>query len=314
MKKRVITFVVMSIFLIDFMAKANAVSVNQALLHHDGLVTIFDGSDVQTVVDAAVDGDVIYLTIGSFSGFNVTKNISILGTGENSHISGNVVISIPNSTYLSNPILESLSISGDILIDTEVKGLTLRKCSFYHINFNASVDETILDKCDIGFLVQNSFIKNLTVSNTKLDNVYANTDATNNTTFINCNIYSLNAAAYSGTFYNSIICYCGSIDNKLNKTILVNTLISSSEFEIGSSSVTKDCYIISYSLRSYYTASASKLKSDGYLGTDGTVIGIYGGQIPFAGFEPDGPSVKSSLLEVDNMNRQLKVKLTISPQ
>ena len=61
--------------------------------------------------------------------------------------------------------------------------------------------------------------------------------------------------------------------------------------------------------------SVSELNSYGYLGTDGTVVGIYGGDTPYTGnLTPSVPKVTSSDLDLDNANKVLNVKLTVSPQ
>ena len=55
------------------------------------------------------------------------------------------------------------------------------------------------------------------------------------------------------------------------------------------------------------------LQTNNYLGTDGTVVGIYGGDTPFT-LEPSVPKVTSSDLDLDNENKVLNVTLTVSPQ
>ena len=59
--------------------------------------------------------------------------------------------------------------------------------------------------------------------------------------------------------------------------------------------------------------NASTLQSNGYLGTDGTVVGIDGGDTPFT-LVPSVPKVTSSDLQLDNEKKELNVTLTVSPQ
>ena len=77
---------------------------------------------------------------------------------------------------------------------------------------------------------------------------------------------------------------------------------------IGSSSVTQNCYP-EVNLES----DASYLQSQGYLGTDGTIVGIYGGETPYT-LEPTVPKVTDSNLQLDMENKKLNVNLTVSPQ
>ena len=90
---------------------------------------------------------------------------------------------------------------------------------------------------------------------------------------------------------------------------------------IGSSSVAQNCYyqesyissnaLITSSCECYY--NTSQLQSNGYLGTDKTVVGIYGGDTPYT-LEPSVPKVTSSSLDLDMEKKELNVKLTVSPQ
>ena len=55
------------------------------------------------------------------------------------------------------------------------------------------------------------------------------------------------------------------------------------------------------------------LQTNNYLGTDGNVVGIYGGDTPFT-LEPSVPKVTSSDLDLDLEQKKLNVTLTVSPQ
>ena len=59
--------------------------------------------------------------------------------------------------------------------------------------------------------------------------------------------------------------------------------------------------------------NTSTLQSYSYLGTDGTVVGIYGGETPYT-LEPTVPKVTDSNLQLDMENKKLNVNLTVSPQ
>ena len=61
-------------------------------LHHEGNVTIYAGAKTQEAMDASVKGDTPYLSEGTFAGFNVTHGIVVLGSGENTVVSGNITI------------------------------------------------------------------------------------------------------------------------------------------------------------------------------------------------------------------------------
>lgn len=308
MKKLFLSFV--AVLMVSM--TANAITINKALLQHNGEVTLFDGNNIQDAVNAAADGDTIYLTLGTFKPFTINKKITIRGTGETSIIDGNVSVNIPDQQTLTSTLLETLAVSGNVTVSSAVNDMILRKCKIANMSFAANVDGAVIDRCYItNELTLSSYIMGMTVVNTKLSAVKANSGATNNTTFVNCNVYRLYTNNFAGTIINSIIQNLNSYT--IGSTVLLNTLISAG-INVGSSSVTQHCYYE----QNYYRLSDNcecniNLQSNGYLGTDGTIVGIYGGDTPFT-LEPSVPKVTSSDLDLDNENKVLNVTLTVSPQ
>jgi hypothetical protein len=304
--------IMMAVCIFMMSITASAITINKAMLDHNGEVTLFDGDKIQDAIDAASDGDVIYLTLGSFKPFNVTKKITIRGTGETSIIDGNVTITIPGLPKLTSPVMEALAVSGTVSVKSQVDDMIVRKCKIANFSVNAQVDGAVLDRCFItNSLTLSSFIKGMTVVNTKLYNVDALSGATQNTTFVNCNICQLYPHYFSGTIINSII-YIS--NGNIMSTVLLNTLYNN--VSLGSSSVSQNCYRTSFSILSSTcecSMNASTLQSNGYLGTDGTVVGIDGGDTPFT-LVPSVPKVTSSDLQLDNEKKELNVTLTVSPQ
>lgn len=295
---------------------ANAITINKALLQHNGEVTLFDGNNIQDAVNAATDGDTIYLTLGTFKPFTINKKITIRGTGETSIIDGNVTIAIPNQQTLTSPVLEALAVSGTVNVSSAVNDMILRKCKIANMTFGANVDGAVIDRCYItNTLTLSSYINGMTVVNTKLYGVGANSGASNNTTFVNCNIWHLSCNYFAGTIINSILYSTNSTSITINSTVLLNTYINNN-LGIGSSSVMQNCYrgndVWIYS-DCECNCDTNYLQTNNYLGTDGTVVGIYGGDTPFT-LEPSVPKVTSSDLDLDNENKVLNVKLTVSPQ
>lgn len=303
---------------------ASAATINKALLEHNGEVTLYDGDKVQDAVNAASDGDVIYLTLGTFKPFTVTRKITIRGTGDTSIIDGDVTISIPGASKLTSPVLEALAVSGTVHVGAQVDDLIIRKCKIANFTIGAQIDGAVLDRCYItNALTLSSYIKGMTVVNSKLYSIKANSGATQNSTFVNCNFYQLNTENFSGTIINSII-FGGRItyNPTLNSTVVLNSLISTTNnygynYIIGSSSVTQNSYSINNNnlvnsdcecIYDTYT-----LQSKAYLGTDGNVVGIYGGDTPYT-LDPSVPTVTSSDIKLDTKTKKLNVKLTVSPE
>lgn len=305
----------MAVCIIMMSMTASAISINKALLDHDGSVTLYDG--LQEAINASADGDVIYLTLGTFKGsFTVSKKITIRGTGETTIIDGDVSISIPGSPKLTSPVMEALTVSGTVTVGAQVDDMILRKCKITKMEINAQVDGAVIDRCNFTtWLGLSSYIKGMTVVNTYLNLVYAKSGATSNTTFVNCYISKISESYFSATIINSIL-YAGGItgtptgtyNGTINSTVLLNTLINTNYLTIGSSSVAQNCYKVKNP-----DTSKSSLQSNNYLGTDGTVVGYYGGDTPFT-LEPSVPKVTSSSLDLDMEKKELNVKLTVSPQ
>ena len=343
-------FLLIAVCIIMMSMTANAISINKALLDHNGTVTLYDG--LQDAINASADGDVIYLTLGTFKGpITISKKITIRGTGETSIIDGDVSISISGTAELTNPILEALTVSGSVTVSSSMSNLYMHKCKINGtLAINSNINGGKIEKCKVGsitfggtidnYYIDRSYItstltissgiKGMTVVNTKLYNLKANSGATGNTTFVNCNILSLYAPNFSGTIINSIIGYSkdssGNYGSGILSTVLLNTLMYSCNdyVKIGSSSVSQNCYKqSSYISTGLFTNlcecayTTSQLQTNGYLGTDGTVVGIYGGETPYSETDmltPAVPKVTSSSLDLDMEKKELNVKLTGSPQ
>lgn len=283
----------------------NGMTISKALLDHNGNVTLFDGNDMQAAVDAAVDGDIIYLSLGTFKPFTINKMISIRGIGENSVIDGDVEIAIPGSPSLKNPLFETLSISNSISIKNEIHDVVIRKCKIEKFVFYADIVGAIIDRCYIRDFILSSHMKDITINNTQF-RIIRSQSVPNNVTFINCDLIHFYPSGFSGTIINSILYTAEqNQDTNISSSVLINTLLYRG-FYLDSSCAIKDCY---------YDTNISTIDflSSGYLGNDGTVVGIYGGKTPYT-LEPSVPHVTNSSISLDEDKKRLNVKLTMSPQ
>lgn len=298
---------------------ASAVTINKVLLQHKGNVTLFDGDDMQSAIDAAADGDIIYMTLGAFNKpFTINKEISIRGVGEKTVVNGDVTVDIPNSPNLENTLMEGVRVIGTLDVKSPVDDMVISKCKIDNVKFSADVSGVILDRCYVtASLALSTYIKDITVNNSKIYKLTAQEGTTKNTTFVNCNIYQFYPLNFCGTIINS------AIDNpyggEISSSVLMNTLVNTYTYhlKVSTTSVALDCYLVSYyglvgeSCNIAY--SDEKLKTNGYLGTDGTVVGINGGDTPFT-LVSSVPTVTSSELNLDLEERKLNVKLTVSPK
>lgn len=302
---------------------ASAVTINKVLLQHKGNVTLFDGDDMQSAIDAAADGDIIYMTLGAFNKpFTINKEISIRGVGEKTVVNGDVTVDIPESPKLTNTLMEGVRVIGTLDVKSPVDDIVISKCMIDNVKFSADVSGVVLDRCYVKEnLTLSTYIKDITVNNSKIYKLTSLEGISKNNTFVNCNIRYLYPLNFTGTIINSILNNnSGYYDNKsIESSILMNTLYTN--LTIATTSVGVDCYYRSYNNTEYpiktsdcsTSYSDTDLKSNGYLGADGTIVGINGGDTPFT-LESSVPTVTSSELNLDLENRKLNVKLTVSPK
>ena len=108
MKKQLIMMACMLMASIAAFAGTNS----KILLQHGGGVKVYDNDQMAQAMTDAVKGDTIFLSEGTYSGFELTKEVAIRGIGEKTVISGDLKIAIAGTPVCSFPLLESLRITG----------------------------------------------------------------------------------------------------------------------------------------------------------------------------------------------------------
>lgn len=295
--KRIILFVAFACMAcISAVAQTSA----QAMLIHGDSVKMFDATHVQDAIDQATAGDVIKLTAGGFLSFNVTKAVSIQGSGQGTVISGNISVNIPNTPTLVDPVLKGMYIEGDVTLDAVMDGVKISQCKFRSFHATASNPNVIIDRCYLEYF----YTDNLTggaVWNSKVTSIgFAVIDVSVN--YFNCNILD---AAISGSYDNCIIYQ---LMDYGGFAFLVNCLYL---YGGSGSLVYENCwqdYNLSFAGDMECEFSTEELIEKGYIGTDGTPVGIYGGSSPYTLTVP-GPKVVESDVKV--VGKELKVNLSV---
>lgn len=318
---------------------ASAYSTSAVFLQHKGNITTYEPEAIQEALDAAEDGDVVLLNEGTFPGFEIKKRISVKGAGPATIIAGDILVSIPaDTTRLTSNLLESICV-GEVKIPNAINGVKFYKCTIHTIECHL-VDNMIIDRCYIngqswysyGYTVKGLLLPyyggRLTVINSKINDVGCGDEGYywgngKRTTFINCNInnitcpYIIDPIGFAGTIRNSILDGNG---YKLGKQcILENNLFNSKRTYLDNSCITSNNYFCKIDddfvldSNNECTYDTETLISKGYLGNDGTVVGIYGGATPYT-LEPSVPKVVSSQMQLDKENKKLNVTLTVSPK
>lgn len=290
----------------------------QIALRHQGNVTQFNPDALPSAIEAAEDGDTILLSAGTFkySGnpttIRINKAITIVGCGaEKTVIDNALYVSIPDSPTLTAHLLDGVTVTTQITVELEVTGLKFRKCIFNGVGFSGTYNthEMLIDRCKTGIISLKSTVMGLTVMNSE-STLYGVPYTPDAVVFSNSNVFVGNGS--SGVAANFINCYItGWYPNMtLDANSAFTNCLASAEFWEKYNALKKEnCYT--------YTASESEVdqaeyfKQQGWLGTDGTIVGMYGGATPFT-LEPNAPKVTDYTIGVDTKTRTLNVKMTLS--
>jgi len=274
-------------------------------LHHIGNVTLYSGGQLQEALDASEQGDTLYLSEGSFTGgINLDHGQVLIGTGEKTMIVGNVNINNSGNLNQDNCVLEGLNIKGDIQIIKSISGMVISQCQFDNLNCE--------DNIELDCVIYRSFIKKeltlskpfsgLSVVNSKVESInLSNGLIGGNANFLNCNIKEFSVQDTESIFTNCII-------ESQNQHYAGNYIYCLMGTKTAEDSRCTNCWTIGSAILDDNLESSQKL--DEYIGNDGTVVGITGGDNPYT-LTPSAPHVASHKIEVDKATQKLNVTLTI---
>ena len=282
--------------------------VGTIALHHEGKVTIYRVP--QEAMDASVKGDTLYFSEGSFTGFDVTHGIVVIGAGENTKVTSNITIKgNAENKDLGDYVFKGLNLAKDFVVNDSVKGFRMIQCQMnnFTINNGKFMDEAVVNMSYVkNRLTLQTSIYGLTFAHSKIREIYYGGNFPGAVSFYHCNIYGLsysNSAEYS-TFINSIV-------QRAESGIFMNCLCQYNNFGAFYDSY-KDTKL-SFDNAMNCSYSDEELESKGYLGNDGTVVGITGGDSPYT-LELFTPHIVEHKLDMDQVNRTLKVTLKMSSE
>ena len=292
-----------------------------ATLSHDGNISAFYGaSALKSAVAAAESGDVITLSSGQFSATNITKPITLRGAGMsvstdslNAHeatiIQGSFSINIADSLE-GRLAMEGLYFNNGITYSGVLNNAQFLKCRF--LNFIAGTNALSRNTSFIHCRIYNGYTQ-VGASNAFFINCAVgcpNSESTSSSIeFSNCFIKFDRNSSYGSEADNVINAY-------YKNCIIQATYISDyTSYGIPSSCTAYYCVGLGYkhifynivdknstnkfvsdiksAFKTYITTSSGTYMQDRYnfkltdeaaakyLGTDGTQIGIYGGNLPY---------------------------------
>jgi len=326
--------------LIALMASTFSFSQNTlvAVLSHDNNVQMFYGSTALTkAVETAVSGDVISLSKGTFEPCNITKGIIIRGAGAENEsttigrqTSESLSITIPESDP-NTLVLEGLHFISTINIKAISSG-NIAKCIIDNITvYSSSTANVKIVNCYVQQKLALSGSCNLKLSNCRVHSLTNASNSTSKADIFNCYLTSneyTGGLPYRCSFVNCLIYYTSTSSSG---TLPADASAMNSIFIKNSSGGTRvDCYnatvpqvFASYENKlvdSRYgiyadvptTDQLSETAKATYLGTDGTEIGIYGGQYPYS-LTPTYPLItKLNVAKQASADNKLSVEIEVT--
>ena len=310
--------ILLSIICLMMLGIQSAMAITaQIVLRHQGNVTQFNPDELPSAIDAAVDGDTILLSAGTFdygSGITIAKAITIIGAGaENTIIKNRIDINFSANPTLTAHLLDGVRITGALYVDDSVIGLKLRKCVLDEgisvTGGSTIIREMLIDRCKTGVIALSSRFMDMTVVNSDVQ-VYGSGYTPDAVVFSNCNVVmGYNSITITASFINCYITNWTSSAGVNSDISFTNCLGPSDFWEKWSVATKNNCY--TYTTVSTEMDNPEYFQQQGWLGTDGTIVGMYGGTTPFS-LEPNAPKVTNYTIGVDTKTHTLNVKMTLS--
>jgi hypothetical protein len=257
----------------------------------------------------------------------------VRGTGPETIISGNCTVYIAGNTRISMPVLDALNFTGNVSVTSAYEQFTIRKCRMNDLSFTENEFHDVkLDRCDIqGMLHLTQKVKEFNCFNSKIRSLLPYDYTHGIAYFDHCNIRAIEDTLVA-TFDNCVLRYCkatassgcGCCINGCSLNYCIYPTNGNNRGHYVDIGVIDDCYYgyffynPSVSFNNCYQVDINaenvvNYQSSSYMGSDGTMVGCYGGQHPFR-LTPELPRVTNSSVEVDAANKKLNVKLTLSKE
>lgn len=312
-------FVTLFLSVFCFVVQVSAQSSVIATLFHDGDIKTFYGTGaLRSAHSAAVHGDVITLSSGSFTATDITKAVTLRGAGmeydsisvtEPTIILGDFSIQIASDSTLQNNnlVMEGIyhNYDGTITVKGSLWNPQFVKCRLYEIKCGSSTGA-------YGYMYYANFINcvitnqvtyyrygSATFVNCYVNYLYQNYSDSSHE-FQNCVVRGNNFYDISNTVFRNCFLYAtsnSSTYNKLHSTSSAYNCVAlsatSSTNLFANQSNTTNTQVSSFSdvFKTWTGSSLANFKTERleltdaaktkYMGSDGTQIGIYGGSIPF---------------------------------
>lgn len=288
------TFILALLALVLCGSRAVAQSSLMATLSHEGQISTFYGAKALQEAHAAADhGDVITLSSGSFAGVDITKAVTIRGAGmeiDTVHAIEPTVITEDFNIDIADSVTNILTMEG-IYHNQEIIVLHLKNAMFLKCRFNK-----------FSYYNTESIMEDLNFINCRIADEYRDGGG-GSASFINCIVSYAYGSGGHYSFNNSILfgedwvqdseyknCILVDEQSISNNSYYNNLFISDNTNALNEIPNTTNVLVpknderITNLLGDYSDSNPYTLTEEAkniLKGTDGTEVGIYGGNIPY---------------------------------
>lgn len=307
-------------------ARAVAQSSLMATLSHDGQISTFYGATaLQQAHAAANHGDVITLSSGSFAGVDITKAVTIRGAGmevDTVHAIEPTVITEDFNIDIADSVTNILTMEG-IFHNQEIKVANLKnamflKCRFNKFSYVFSVSSVMKDLNFINCRIANSFLGNGNGSASFINTVAKGITSSNSGHYSLINSIVFGSDVKNSEFKNCILVEISSrTDNSYynNLFIIDDTNALNSIPNTTNVRVPKNDERIANLLGDYSDSNPYTLTEEAkniLKGTDGTEVGIYGGNIPYDATPTNPRITKFEVAQKTTADGKLSVDIEVN--
>ena len=252
------------------------------ILQHAGNETYFEAQDAQAAMDAAVEGDTLYFAeaeTGLYPKITMNKKVYIISSG-----SLFINLEIPGNPSLDECLFQTYSNRLEINVKSDLQRLYLNDTFLYvYANTeNVTVGSLEMDRCCIWGIWYNSGLKKIVANNSKIFwNLYSSgeNDAVESAKFTNCYFELGQLNITNATFNNCILRYNSDSQFTITGCTFNKCLMNNEDvWVMGEGSSKTYCYDLDGDT---FSNDKDYLTTNNYLGSDGTVVGEYGGTNPY---------------------------------
>ncbi len=321
-------FILMVAF-VSGISKSYAQSMLVATLTHGDEITMFYGVyALQQAHAAAADGDIINLSGGAFNSVEITKALTIRGTGVldplPTSIKGDFDIRIPTTATerlsiegckVSNRITVCGTLSNAYFLKDDINGLIV-----YNASGNNLINGTFVNCNADAIQIRNSSTAQFI--NSKVWDFCNYSETTASASFINCVVHNWRGNVGSLRSVQLINCILFNDDSYNSYTSMPSTSSAWNCVAVGKGN---ESVFNNLSVKQNCTFAGIDIFKDGngyndltdeakamYLGTDGTPVGMYGGVMPFNQIPTYPRITKMNVANKTTADGKLSVEIEVS--